>query len=289
MLDAAGVTDPAERARLNTLLANRQRTARHPPRARRRATIRPAPGGDLLRTTEVLPTGRNLHGFDPFRLPSAFAVAGRRAPGRPPARTARSRWPRPAGNGGDGAVGHRQPQDRRRADCPGAVADGRGLRGSTATAGCAGRTLVPLGTLGRPRIDVAITVSGNLPRPAAAADQAAGRGRPARRDRRRAGQPRTSSASTPSPSWPQHGGTMEAASLRVFGNADGALRQQRQSARRLRRVERGRRAGRSLRRAQGLRLRRVRPPRAPCGGAGSMCWPAWTSPTRCSIPSSWAS
>ena len=36
--------------------------------------IRPAPGGDLLRTTEVLPTGRNLHGFDPFRIPSAFAV-----------------------------------------------------------------------------------------------------------------------------------------------------------------------------------------------------------------------
>ena len=34
-----------------------------------------APGGDLLRTTEVLPTGRNLHGFDPFRIPSQFAVA----------------------------------------------------------------------------------------------------------------------------------------------------------------------------------------------------------------------
>ena len=36
--------------------------------------VRPAPGGDLIRTPEVLPTGRNLHGFDPFRLPSAFAV-----------------------------------------------------------------------------------------------------------------------------------------------------------------------------------------------------------------------
>ena len=36
--------------------------------------IRPAPGGDLLRTPAVLPTGRNLHGFDPFRIPSAFAV-----------------------------------------------------------------------------------------------------------------------------------------------------------------------------------------------------------------------
>jgi magnesium chelatase subunit H len=36
--------------------------------------VRPAPGGDLLRAPEILPTGRNLHGFDPFRLPSAFAI-----------------------------------------------------------------------------------------------------------------------------------------------------------------------------------------------------------------------
>ena len=36
--------------------------------------IRPAPGGDLLRTPAILPTGRNLHGFDPFRLPSIYAV-----------------------------------------------------------------------------------------------------------------------------------------------------------------------------------------------------------------------
>ncbi len=36
--------------------------------------VRPAPGGDLLRTPEILPTGRNLHGFDPFRIPSLFAM-----------------------------------------------------------------------------------------------------------------------------------------------------------------------------------------------------------------------
>jgi len=36
--------------------------------------VRPAPGGDLLRTAAVLPTGRNLHGFDPFRIPSVFAL-----------------------------------------------------------------------------------------------------------------------------------------------------------------------------------------------------------------------
>ena len=36
--------------------------------------LRPAPGGDVIRTPAVMPTGRNLHGFDPFRIPSAFAV-----------------------------------------------------------------------------------------------------------------------------------------------------------------------------------------------------------------------
>jgi magnesium chelatase subunit H len=36
--------------------------------------IPPVSGGDLIRNPESLPTGRNLHGFDPFRLPSAFAV-----------------------------------------------------------------------------------------------------------------------------------------------------------------------------------------------------------------------
>jgi magnesium chelatase subunit H len=36
--------------------------------------VRPARGGDLLRTPDILPTGRNLHGFDPFRIPSTFAT-----------------------------------------------------------------------------------------------------------------------------------------------------------------------------------------------------------------------
>lgn len=37
--------------------------------------IAPAAAGDLIRSPEILPTGRNLHGFDPFRIPSAFAIA----------------------------------------------------------------------------------------------------------------------------------------------------------------------------------------------------------------------
>ena len=37
--------------------------------------IAPVPGGDLIRSPEVLPTGRNIHAFDPFRMPTAFALA----------------------------------------------------------------------------------------------------------------------------------------------------------------------------------------------------------------------
>ncbi|MEL7177646.1 MAG: magnesium chelatase subunit H, partial [Pseudomonadota bacterium] len=36
--------------------------------------IEPVPGGDLIRSTEVLPAGRNIHAFDPFRMPTAFAL-----------------------------------------------------------------------------------------------------------------------------------------------------------------------------------------------------------------------
>ena len=36
--------------------------------------IPPVSGGDLIRNPDSLPTGRNIHGFDPFRLPSAYAL-----------------------------------------------------------------------------------------------------------------------------------------------------------------------------------------------------------------------
>ena len=36
--------------------------------------VPPVSGGDLLRSPDILPTGRNLHGFDPFKIPSAFAL-----------------------------------------------------------------------------------------------------------------------------------------------------------------------------------------------------------------------
>ena len=36
--------------------------------------VPPSPSGDLIRTPEMLPTGRNIHGFDPFGIPSTYAV-----------------------------------------------------------------------------------------------------------------------------------------------------------------------------------------------------------------------
>ena len=73
MLDAAGVTDPARRAALDQLMAKDHELPAllH---ALDGGYTRPAPGGDLMRNQDVLPTGRNLHGFDPFRIPSRFAV-----------------------------------------------------------------------------------------------------------------------------------------------------------------------------------------------------------------------
>jgi magnesium chelatase subunit H len=73
LLDAAGITEPVRRAELEKLLSEDHELPAllH---ALDGGYIHPAPGGDLLRNQDVLPTGRNLHGFDPFRLPSRFAV-----------------------------------------------------------------------------------------------------------------------------------------------------------------------------------------------------------------------
>ena len=35
--------------------------------------IKPVPGGDIIRFQKYL-TGRNMHAFDPFRMPTIFAM-----------------------------------------------------------------------------------------------------------------------------------------------------------------------------------------------------------------------
>jgi magnesium chelatase subunit H len=36
--------------------------------------IKPVAGGDIINAPDILPTGRNIHAFDPFRMPTAYAM-----------------------------------------------------------------------------------------------------------------------------------------------------------------------------------------------------------------------
>ena len=182
--------------------------------------IRPAPGGDILRTPAVLPTGRNMHGFDPFRIPSSFAVK-------------------------DGAKQAQLLLDRHMADgnaLPESIAmvlwgsdnlknEGAPIAQALALMGTlprfdsygriAGATLIPLAELGRPRVDVVITLSGifrdlmplQIKLLAEAAFLAASADEPLEMNwiRKHALAYQQ-----------EHGCTLEIASLRVYGNAEGA-------------------------------------------------------------------
>ena len=121
--------------------------------------IRPAPGGDLVRTPAILPTGRNLHGFDPFHIPSVFAVreGARHAQilldrhrldtGATPESIAMVLW------GSDNLKSEGAP-----------IAQAMALIGARPRVDNYGRLcgaeLVSLAELGRPRIDVVVTLSG---------------------------------------------------------------------------------------------------------------------------------
>ena len=183
--------------------------------------IRPSPGGDILRTPAVLPTGRNMHGFDPFRIPSAFAV-------KDGAKQAQLLLDRHA------ADGHALPEsiamvlwgsdNLKNEGAP--IAQALALMGALprfdSYGRIAGATLIPLTELGRPRIDVVITLSGifrdlmplQIKLLAEAAFLAA-----------------SAEDEPPEQNWirkhalayqQEHGCTLEIAALRVYGNAEGA-------------------------------------------------------------------
>ena len=182
--------------------------------------IRPAPGGDILRTPAVLPTGRNIHGFDPFRIPSAMAVRDGKvqaqllidrhcADGNPlPESIAMVLW------GSDNLKNEGAP-----------IAQALALMGAMPrfdTYGrIAGASLISLEELGRPRIDVIMTLSGifrdlmplQIKLLAEAAFLAASADEP----------PEMNWIRKHALSYQQeHGCTLETASLRVYGNAEGA-------------------------------------------------------------------
>jgi magnesium chelatase subunit H len=182
--------------------------------------INPAPGGDLLRTPDVLPTGRNLHGFDPFKIPSKYATQdGARqaqrlltrhvADGNPfPETVALVLW------GTDNLKTEGAP-----------IAQALALLGAAprfdSYGRLAGATLLPLDQMTHPRVDVIISLSGifrdlmplQIKLLAEATFLAASADEPLDRNfvRKHA-----------LAYMAEHGGDMEAASLRVFGNADGA-------------------------------------------------------------------
>ncbi len=181
---------------------------------------RPAPGGDLLRNPAVLPTGRNLHGFDPFAIPSAFAVldgaeqaarllARHVAEGNAlPQSVALVLWGADNLKSGGGPIGQALALlgARPRFDSYGRLC---------------GAELMTLEELGRPRIDVLITLSGIfrdlLPLQtrllAEAAFLAAGADEPL--DQNYVRQHALAHQA-------KHGCDLETAALRVFSNADGA-------------------------------------------------------------------
>ncbi len=178
--------------------------------------IAPVPGGDLIRSADILPTGRNIHAFDPFRMPTAFACR-------------------------DGARQAQMLLDTH-ASLPRSVAlvlwgsdniksDGAPLAQALALMGAvprmdsfgriSGADLIPLEDLGRPRIDVVMTLSGIfrdlLPLQtrmlAEAAFKAASADEPLEMNFIRAHALAYQE---------EHGCDLETAALRVFSNAEGA-------------------------------------------------------------------
>jgi len=121
--------------------------------------VPPAPGGDLVRTPAVLPTGRNLYGFDPYKVPSAIALLE----GRKRADILLARHL---------ADGHTLPEtiafvlwgtDNMKSEGT-PIAQVLALMGAVPRFDAVGRLvgarLLPLEQLGRPRIDVVCTLSG---------------------------------------------------------------------------------------------------------------------------------
>ncbi|MEM9576985.1 MAG: magnesium chelatase subunit H [Pseudomonadota bacterium] len=117
--------------------------------------IEPVPGGDLIRSADILPTGRNIHAFDPFRMPTAFACQDGAKQARLllethdtlPRTVALVLW------GSDNIKSDGGP-----------IAQALALMGCTPRFDSFGRLsgadLIPLEDLGRPRIDVIMTLSG---------------------------------------------------------------------------------------------------------------------------------
>ncbi|MFK8029532.1 MAG: magnesium chelatase subunit H [Gammaproteobacteria bacterium] len=121
--------------------------------------IRPVAGGDLVKTPEILPTGRNIHGFDPFRIPSAFAMTD----GARQAQLLIDKHVATAGRMPESVAFVLWGTDNLKSE-GGPIAQVLALMGAIPRMDSYGRLcgaeLIPLDMLGRPRIDVVMTLSG---------------------------------------------------------------------------------------------------------------------------------
>jgi magnesium chelatase subunit H len=179
--------------------------------------ITPVPGGDLIRSPEILPTGRNIHAFDPFRMPTAFALrdgaaqANRLLEAHPalPRSVALVLW------GSDNIKSDGGP-----------IGQALALMGAKPRFDGYGRLcgadLIPLSELGRPRIDVVMTLSGIfrdlLPLQTRMLAEAAWKAAMAEDEPLSQNFIRAHALAYAD----QMGVDMEVASLRVFSNAEGA-------------------------------------------------------------------
>ena len=180
----------------------------------------PAPGGDLLHNPDVLPTGRNLHGLDPFKMPTAFAVRD----GQKQAAKLLARYAADGAGLPESIAMVLWGSDNLKTE-GGPLSQALALMGVSPrfdTYGrLAGAQLVPLAALQRPRIDVVITLSGifrdllpmQIKLLAEASFLAASAEEPLEMNfiRKHA-----------LAYMHEHGVDLEAASLRVFGNTEGA-------------------------------------------------------------------
>ncbi|MFN3144309.1 MAG: magnesium chelatase subunit H [Paracoccaceae bacterium] len=178
--------------------------------------VAPVPGGDLIRSLDVLPTGRNIHAFDPFRMPTAFALEDGRKQADLLLKTHAS-LPRTVALVLWGS-------DNIKSD-GGPIAQALALMGARPRFDSFGRLsgadLIPLEELGRPRIDVVMTLSGIfrdlLPLQTRMLAEAAWKAATADEDPARNFVRAHALAYAA-----EMGCDMETAALRVFSNAEGA-------------------------------------------------------------------
>jgi magnesium chelatase subunit H len=183
--------------------------------------IRPAAGGDVMRNPEVLPTGRNLHGFDPFRIPSVFAVKD----GAKQAQRILDKYQEDSDSLPESIAMVLWGSDNLKSE-GGQIGQALALMGAKprfdSYGRLAGAQLIPLSELGRPRIDVVITLSGIfrdlLPLQIKLLAEAAFMAASAEDEPLEQNFIRKHALAYQK----EHGCDLETASLRVYGNADGA-------------------------------------------------------------------